>query len=220
MDAVPGAPGSRVRVLIVDDHPLFLEGVERAVRERPEYEVVAAVAGGREALQRIRDSAVDVALVDLRMPDLDGLALIAALRRDHLRTRVILLSASADPAIVYDAMAAGAAGYFAKDADRERVVEAIAAVARGATLVDEGLHAGVFAQLRSRAVDDARPALSKREREVLGLVADGLSAPAIARRLVLAVPTVKTHLAHLYDKLGVSDRAAAVAEAMRRGLLE
>jgi two-component system, NarL family, nitrate/nitrite response regulator NarL len=100
------------------------------------------------------------------------------------------------------------------------ILDAIAAVARGGTVIDPELQAGVFDQVRVRGTEDDRPILTVREREVLGLMADGLSGPQIADRLIVALPTVKTHQARLYEKLGVSERAAAVAEAMRRGLLE
>jgi two-component system nitrate/nitrite response regulator NarL len=114
----------------------------------------------------------------------------------------------------------GAAGYFRKEADRDAILNGIAAVASGRTAIEPELQAGVFDQIRLRGTSEERPILTAREREVLGLMADGLSAPQIAQRLIVAPPTVKTHQARLYEKLGVSDRAAAVAEAMRRGLLE
>ena len=117
-------------------------------------------------------------------------------------------------------MQGGAAGYFSKEADRSAIVDAITAVARGRTVIDPALHDGVFDQVRIRGTGTDRPILTAREREVLGLMAEGLSGRQIAERLIVALPTVKTHQARLYEKLGVSERAAAVAEAMRRGLLE
>jgi two-component system nitrate/nitrite response regulator NarL len=209
-----------VTVLVADDHPIFLDGMERAIRGRPELELVGLRADGRQALEGIRTLHPAVALLDVRMPGLGGLEVLNAIRRDGLPTRVVLFSASTDGAIVHRALAAGAVGYVSKDADREAICDAVAAAARGGTVVAAELQAGVIEEIRARGVDGDRPALSGREREVLGLIADGLSAPAIAERLVLSTATVKTHLAHLYEKLGVSDRAAAVAEAMRRGLLE
>jgi two-component system nitrate/nitrite response regulator NarL len=116
-------------------------------------------------------------------------------------------------------VADGAAGYLTTDADARQLCEAIAAVARGRTVLAPELQAGLAGQIRRREVPD-RPLLSAREREALKLIAEGLTAPAIGRRLHLSTGTVKTHLTHLYGKLDVSDRAAAVAQAMRRGLLE
>jgi two-component system nitrate/nitrite response regulator NarL len=210
----------RISVVVADDHPLFREALERAVRQRPELEFVGAAADGRDALEAIRELAADVAVLDLRMPGLDGIQILNAVTRDRLATQVLILSASGDPELVYRAVQGGAAGYFLKEADRDAILDAIAAVARGGTAIDPKLQAGVFEQIRLRGTGEDRPILTAREREVLALTAKGLSAPQIAERLIVALPTVKTHQARLYEKLGVSERAAAVAEAMRRGLLE
>ena len=134
--------------------------------------------------------------------------------------RVLVLSAFVDGAVVHRALAAGAAGYLAKSAERAVVCDAVEAIARGDTVLDPSLQSALVAEVRAQGVESDRPWLTEREREVLVLVAEGLSAPAIGKRLHLAPGTVKTHLGHLYEKLGVSDRAACVAEAMRRGLLE
>jgi two-component system, NarL family, nitrate/nitrite response regulator NarL len=215
-----GMPPRRVSVVVADDHPLFREGIERAVRERPELELTGSAKDGREALELIRELQPAVAVLDLRLPGLDGLRILNAVTRDGLPTRVLILSASGDPELVYRAVQGGAAGYFRKEADRHTILDAISAVARGGTVVDPQLHAGVFDQIRLRGTDEDRPILTAREKEVLTLMAEGLSGPQIADRLIVALPTVKTHQARLYEKLGVSERAAAVAEAMRRGLLE
>jgi two-component system nitrate/nitrite response regulator NarL len=216
----PSMPSSRVRVVVADDHPLFREGIERAVRERPELELVGAAADGREALACIRELEPRVAVLDVRLPGLDGLQVLNAVTRDGIPTRVLFLSASGDAEVVFRAVQGGAAGYFRKEADRAAILDAIAAVARGGTVIDPELQSGVFDQIRVRGTGEERPILTAREREVLTLMADGLSAPQIAEQLIVALPTVKTHQARLYEKLGVSERAAAVAEAMRRGLLE
>jgi two-component system, NarL family, nitrate/nitrite response regulator NarL len=221
-------PPARVSVVVADDHPLFREGIERAVRERPDLELVGAAADGREALSQIRELAPQVAVLDLRLPGLDGLQVLNALTRDGIPTRVLFLSATGDAEVVFQAVQAGAAGYFRKEADRDAILNGIAAVAGGRTAIEPGgrtaiepeLQAGVFDQIRLRGTGEERPILTAREREVLALLAEGLSGPQIAERLIVALPTVKTHQARLYEKLGVSERAAAVAEAMRRGLLE
>jgi two-component system nitrate/nitrite response regulator NarL len=152
------------------------------------------------------------------MPGLDGVQVLNALTRDGDPTRVVLLSAYLDGATAFEAVAAGAAAYLSKDADGARIADAIAAVARGETVIGQEVQSGLAQQIRARGA--GRTLLSEREREVLGHVADGRSAPEIGRLLFLSTATVKGHLQSLYDKLGVSDRAAAVAEAMRRGLLE
>ena len=213
-------PPVRVTVLVADDHPLFRDGIARAVKERPDLELVGEAADGRGALEQIRALAPAVAVVDLRLPGLDGLEVLNAVRRDGLPTRILMLSASTEGPLVFEAVAAGAAGYLSKQADRTAVCDAVAAIARGESVLDPGVQTGLMAEVQSRGVAESRPVLTRREAEILRLIADGRSAPDISRELFLSTATVKTHLGHLYEKLGVSDRAAAVAEAMRRGLLE
>src|SRR5690349_14085256 len=127
---------ARITVLVADDHPLFREGIARAVRERPELDLVGELGNGRAALAAIRERSPAVAVVDLRLPELDGIAIARAVNRDGLATRVLVLSAFTEPQLVYEALAAGAAGYFSKDADRVAVLDAISAVARGESRVD------------------------------------------------------------------------------------
>ncbi|HSD77708.1 MAG TPA: response regulator transcription factor [Solirubrobacteraceae bacterium] len=210
----------RVTVLVADDHPLFRDGIVRAIRERPGLEVVGEASDGREALDRLRELRPDVVVLDVKLPGLDGLQVLGALRRDGIASRVLALSAFTEGALVHGVLAAGAAGYLPKSADRAAVCDAIEAIARGDTVLDPTLQSALVAEVRARGAAPERPWLTEREREVLVLIAEGLSAPAIGARLHLAPGTVKTHLGHLYEKLGVSDRAACVAEAMRRGLLE
>jgi two-component system, NarL family, nitrate/nitrite response regulator NarL len=211
--------GARVRVLIAEEHPLYREGVVRAIKERPELELVGEARDGREALAMIKELQPDVAVLDVKMPQLDGLQVANAVVRDETSTRVLMLSAFLDRQIVFQAVAAGAAGYLSKDADRLEITNAILAINRGDTVLAPEVQAGVAAEVRSRWRPDV-PALSERERQVLEMIAEGMLAPEIGRRLYLSPATVKSHLQSLYEKLGVSDRAAAVAEAMRRGLLE
>jgi two-component system, NarL family, nitrate/nitrite response regulator NarL len=206
-------------VVIADDHPLYRQAVIDAVRARPDLELVAEAADGRAVLDQIRRSEPEVALLDIRMPRLDGLDVLNAVVRDGLGTRVIFLTAHVDSASAYEAVGAGAAGYLAKEASAATICDAISAVARGETVLAPEVQAGIAREIRARRGEE-RPVLTGREREILGLTADGYSAPEIADQLTLSPATVRTHLQHLYDKLGVSDRAAAVAEAMRRGLLE
>jgi two-component system nitrate/nitrite response regulator NarL len=139
--------------------------------------------------------------------------------RDGLATRVLLLSAFSESAIVYKALEQGAAGFLPKEATPEEIADAVVACAGGRNVVPPELASALVSQIRLRAVIEA-PALSQREREILGLIAAGKTVREIARELFLSVSTVKTHVQHLYEKLGVSDRAAAVAEAMRHGLIE
>jgi len=208
-----------VRVLAADGQPLYRDAVARAIRERPELELVGQAGDGREALAAIGAEEPDVAVLDRTLTGLSGEQVLNAVARDGLRTRVVLIAARAEPGEVYAALAEGAAGYLTKGADARELCDAITAVARGRTVLAPELQAGVAGEIRLRAVHN-RPLMSDRERETLTLIAEGLSAPQIGRTLHLSTATVKTHLQHIYEKLGVCERAAAVAEAMRRGLLE
>jgi two-component system, NarL family, nitrate/nitrite response regulator NarL len=208
-----------VRVVVVDDHPFYRDGVTRGLTNSGRIVVVAEVGDGRDALEVIRREQPDVALVDYEMPDIDGLGVVRAVIRDKLPTRVVLLSAHTGSAMVFRALEEGAAGYLAKDARRSEIVAAVLDVARGRTVLPPELAAGLAGEIRLRA-QEQRPVLSERERQVLAAFARGLSVPQVAAELYLGVSTVKTHTQRLYEKLGVSDRAAAVAEAMRRGLVE
>ena len=208
-----------MRVVVADDHPFFRDGVTRGLVQSGRIEVVAEAGDGRAALDAIRREAPEVALVDYEMPDIDGLGVVRAVVRDGLATRVLLLSAHTESGVVFQALQEGAAGYLAKDARRTEIVEAVVDVARGRTVVPAELAAGLAGEIRMRAQAQG-PALSERERQVLQAFAKGMSVPQVAAELFLGVSTVKTHTQRLYEKLGVSDRAAAVAEGMRRGLLE
>ena len=209
-----------MRVLVADDHPIYREGIVRAVKERPDLELVGEASDGREALAGIKRATPDVALLDIRMPGLEGPQVLNALQRDGVKTNVIFLSAFMEGELAYETVAAGARGYLSKESAREEICDAIVAVARGGTALAPEVQAGLAQQVQERERIDRPPDLTAREREVLELISQGLSAPEIGRQIHLSPTTVKSHLHKLYEKLGVSDRAAAVAEAMRRGLLE
>lgn len=209
---------ARVSVYVAEDHPIYLDGLVRALGQRPEFEVVGSSQDGRAALDEIRELTPDVAILDENMPGMLGSDVLATISREALSTRVVMLSASLDGAVVFRAVANGVRAYLTKDADRAVICDTVAAVARGQTILAAEIQAGLADQVRMRERDD-RPALSPREHEILERTASGASAPEIAGELQISTATVKTHLRHLYEKLGVSERAAAVAEAMRRGLL-
>jgi two-component system nitrate/nitrite response regulator NarL len=208
-----------VTVVVVDDHPFFRDGVARGLTQSGRIRVLAEAEDGRQALEVIAREQPEVALVDYQMPDMDGIAVVRALKRDDSPTRVLLLSALTDSAIVFQALEEGASGYLAKDSSRAEIVDAVIRVARGDTVVPPSLTVGLVEQIRLRSQPDAL-VLSERERQIVQGFARGLSIPQLAGELFIGTSTVKTYAQRLYEKLGVSDRAAAVAEAMRRGLLE
>jgi len=208
-----------VSAVVVDDHPFFRDGVSRGLTQSGRIKVVGEAENGRDGLDLIRRENPDVAVVDYQMPDLDGIDVVHAIVRDGLTTKVLLLSARTDSSIVFRALEEGAKGYLSKDANRSDIVAAVVKVAKGETVVPPELTAGLVDQIRLRSQPDA-PVLSEREMQVLKGFARGLSIPQVAAELYIGASTVKTHTQRLYEKLGVSDRAAAVAEAMRRGLLE
>ena len=209
-----GAGGT---VLVVDDDPGMRDTVVDILTG---HDIPAIGAGSAaQALELARGGATAVAVVDYRLPGLDGSQIANAVHRDELPTRVLILSAFSDSELVYRAIEQGAAGYLPKESRQSEILDAVLACARGETVVSPAVAGGLAEELRRRA-GGVRTLLTPREAQVLTLMARGMSVPAIAQELVLGATTVKTHVGHLYEKLGVSDRAAAVAEAMRRGLIE
>jgi two-component system nitrate/nitrite response regulator NarL len=207
-----------LRVLIADDHPLFLFAIAHSVNAREELELVGQARTGREAISTALESRPDLAVRDVGMPDLNGLEVLRALDREGLPTRVLFVSGSLDAAVSYELIEAGAAGVLDKSAMPDQIGDALIRISRGETVLAPDVQSALMRAVRDRR---ERPAtvLSPREAEVLRFLADGLSAPQIARELHLSPSTIKTHLQRLYERLGVSDRAAAVAEGMRRGLI-
>ena len=204
-----------IRLMIVDDHPVVRDGLNGMFSGEPGFEVIAEAANGNDAVRRARALHPDVILMDLRMPELDGVAAIRALAAHHVTARVLVLTTYDTDADVLPAIEAGATGYLLKDAPRSELFRAVRAAAHGETVLSPEVASRLVAQVRSPNDD----ALSDREHEVLSLIAKGASNRDAAARLSISEATVKTHLLHIYVKLGVSDRAAAVAEAFNRGLL-
>lgn len=208
-----------IRVLIADDHPIYIDGLAAAIKRTHDLELVAMCRDGAEALERIRAEQPDVAVLDLRMPRMATTAILEELAAGgDGKTRVLVLSVHVGAGEVHECVSLGAAGYLAKDTDRAEICDAIRAVADGRAVLSSEAQTAMAAELTRRR-SAARSVLSGREGEVLQLLAGGASAPDIAARLHLSTATVKTHLHNLYEKLEVSDRAAAVAEGMRRGLI-
>jgi two-component system, NarL family, nitrate/nitrite response regulator NarL len=206
-------------VLIVDDHPVFLEGIGMLVEQMDGFELVGRCDSGEQAKRRLSEDAPDLVVLDFQLGDMTGLDVLAHIADNRLGSRVLFVSGRLQPEEAYRLVEAGADGVIEKDATFQEIEDAIRRVARGERVLAPRLTAALMAGVRERR-DQAPVSLSDREVEVLGRLARGLTAPAIARELGLSVSTVKATLHRLYEKLEVSDRAAAVAEAMRRRLID
>ena len=207
-----------VRVLVADDHPAMRRALARLVEEYDGLELVGEAADGEQAIEMVATLKPDVALLDVRMPKIDGLTILARLKGQASDVRVLLISGNDDSAIAHEAIAQGAAGFLSKDAEEAEICQAIGAVAGGQSVLSSALQSGVLDLIRDRTRGISQ--LSGRERELLLLAAEGLTTAEIATALYLSPNTVKTYWQRLYEKLGTGDRASALAEAIRRGLLQ
>jgi two-component system, NarL family, nitrate/nitrite response regulator NarL len=208
-----------VRVIAIDPCPLYCDGVARVVRQDPAMQLVAEADEAATAIAAVVELRPDVVVLDPTTPQLDDRRLLALIARHALPTRVLVFAEPERAGGAYRALALGAAGCLSKRASKEQLADAIHRVTRGETFVAPELQGDLAADIRIREVEE-RPVLSPRERQVLELAADGLTMPQMGSRLDVSTATVKTHMLHMYEKLGVSERAAAVAQAMRRGILE
>ncbi|MET8051000.1 MULTISPECIES: response regulator transcription factor [unclassified Streptosporangium] len=204
-----------ITLLIVDDHPVVRDGLHGMFAASADFEVLGEASDGAEAVALTARLDPDVVLMDLRMPGGGGVEAIAELTRRGLRSRVLVLTTYDTDSDTLPAIEAGATGYLLKDAPRDELFTAVRAAAEGRTV----LSPAVASRLVSRMRAPGNETLSAREREVLVLVAKGTSNREIAAVLFISEATVKTHLTHIYGKLGVKDRAAAVAVAYERGIL-
>jgi DNA-binding NarL/FixJ family response regulator len=205
-----------IRILVVDDHPVVRDGVAGRLAAEPDFEVVGEADNGPDAVRRTAELDPDVVVLDLRMPGGGGVDAVRAMQRQRLRAAVLVLTTYDTDADMVSAIEAGATGYLLKDSPPEVLVAAVRSTAAGETV----LSPAVATRLASHVRSPRRPAaLTGREREVLVQVARGRSNRAIAEELFVSEATVKTHLAHIYEKLGAADRAAAVAAAYERGIL-
>ncbi len=200
-----------IRVLIVDDHPMFRDGLRHLLAD-PAFEVAGEAADGEEALAVLRRHPADVVIMDLHMPRMDGITATARIRAAFPDTHVLVLSTYDTDADVVPAMAAGAVGYLLKDVPREQLLDAVRAAAAGRSALSPTVADRVVGHLHT-------PALKPREIELLRLVAAGSTNKEAAAALFVSEATVKAYLLRIYDRLGARDRASAVAEAYRRGLL-
>ncbi|MGW1621002.1 response regulator [Streptomyces sp. NPDC002172] len=207
-----------ISLLIVDDHPVVRDGLRGMFESAPGFAVLGEASNGAEAVTLAGTLDPDVILMDLRMPGGGGVDAIRELTRRGARAQVLVLTTYDTDSDTLPAIEAGATGYLLKDAPREELFTAVRAAAQGRTVLSPAVASRLVSAVRTPAAPGNEP-LSAREREVLTLVARGTSNREIARELFISEATVKTHLTHLYAKLGVNDRAAAVATGYQRGIL-
>jgi DNA-binding NarL/FixJ family response regulator len=203
---------SSIRVLCVDDHVLIREGFASIVTREADMEAVGAASSGREGIEQFRALRPDVSLVDIRLPDMSGIAVVEAMRREDRHARILAVSSYEGDVEIQGALSAGALGYVLKGMPRETLLDAIRKVSRG----QKAIPAEVAIKLAEHASDEA---LSAREIEVLTIVATGARNKEIAARLGISEDTVKSHVKTVIAKLGAEDRTGAVTAAIRRGIL-
>ena len=204
-----------VRLLICDDHPVVRTGLRGMLAGEPDFEVVGEAGDGGEAVSLAGRLAPDVVLMDLRMPEMEGVEATSRIKSGYPEVQVLVLTTYESDADILRAIEAGATGYLLKDAPREELFEAIRLAARG----QAPLAPAVAARIMHRMRGPSEETLSAREMEILGLVAQGTSNKGIAKELWISETTVKSHMLHIFEKLGVTDRTAAVTTALRRGII-
>lgn len=210
----------RIRVLIADDHPVFRFGLRALLLAEPDMEVVGEAASGEEAVTRCAELAPDVVLMDLNLPDINGITATRRIVQAQPQTGVLVITMFDDDS-VFAAVRAGARGYLIKGAEGEETLRAIRAVAHGEAIFSPTIAARLiayFAHLRGGAALPAFPELTEREREILALIAQGLTNQAIAERLVVSPKTVRNQVSTIFGKLQVADRAEAIVRAREAGL--
>lgn len=205
----------RIRVLIADDHPIVRAGLLDVLSSQPDFEVVGEATTGAEAVTLAKRLHPNVVLMDLRMPEMDGVTAIAKIKAEHPDVNILVVTTYDSDADILPAIETGATGYLLKDTPRKELFEAVRAAAQGKLL----LAPTVAARLMERMRGPTEEALSSRELDVLKLVAKGASNKEIANQLYISEATVKSHLIHIYGKLNVADRTAAVTLALERGIL-
>lgn len=204
---------AKIRVVVVDDHPIIREGFTTILNAQPDMTLVGAASNGADALLLIKSQSPDIVLLDLRMPGIPGLEVLAELQRRKERAKVIIMTISESAEHVRRSMSSGARGYLLKDSSKEEILEAIRRVHAG----EKYLPNRVLRQLAEGLINEA---LTPRELEVLQSVAEGKSNKEVAVSLLISEGTVKTHVKSLLEKLGAPSRSAAIREAIHRGLIQ
>ena len=205
----------RIRILVCDDHPVVRSGLRGMIQSQPDLEVIAEASEGAQAVALAASLQPDIVLMDLRMPGMDGVTATEAIKSMHPSIHVLILTTYDTDADILRALEKGATGFLLKDEREDRLFDAIREAAGGRS----PLAPGVASRLVERLRGDADSHVSEREIEILMLVAQGQSNREIARELHISDSTVKAHMLHIFDKLGVTDRTAAVTTALRQGII-
>jgi len=210
-----------IKIVIVDDHPVVREGIGAMLKREPDFKIVGEASNGAEAIEKARELSPDVMLMDLRMPEVDGVEAITRIKAEKPDIKFIILTTYSDDEYIFRGIAAGARAYLLKDAPRDELFKAIRAVSRGESLIQPVVASRLLDKLaelskKSPAVDT----LSDREVEVLNLMAKGVSNKNIADQLSITQSTVKTHITSIFQKLDVTTRTEAVTTALKRGIIQ
>ena len=210
-----------IKILIVDDHPVVREGIGAMLKREPDFKIVGEASNGLEAVEQARELSPDVILMDLRMPEMDGVEAITRIKEAKPEVKFIILTTYSDDEYIFKGIAAGARAYLLKDAPRDELFKAIRAVSRGESLIQPVVASRVLDKLAELSrKNPGAETLSDREVEVLRLMAKGDSNSNIAELLSITQSTVKTHITSIFQKLNVTTRTEAVTTALKRGIIQ
>ncbi len=212
--------GDKIRVLIADDHPVVREGLAAMLARQPDIDVVGEATDGIEAVERAETLSPDVILMDLQMPRLGGVEAIKQIRARHPQMQMIVLTTYGDDDSIFQGIAAGARGYLLKDSPRDELFRAVRAVARGESLLQPAVTTRLLDRFARPKGEHGQEMLTERELDVLRLLAKGSSNKQVGVQLHISESTVKTHVANIFQKLGVTDRTEAATVALSRGLIK
>ena len=213
-----------IKILVVDDHEVVRDGISVMMGRQRDFAVVGEASNGLEAIEKVQDLHPDIVLMDLRMPQMNGVEAMRRIRSEDSEVKFIVLTTYDNDEYIFDAIEAGAKGYLLKDASREELFQAVRAVHRGESLIEPGVAAKILDRLAQLSRRSSQPSvaelLSERETEVLQLMASGSPNKAIAAALSISESTVKTHVANIFQKLEVNQRTEAVTKAMSLGIIK
>jgi DNA-binding NarL/FixJ family response regulator len=210
-----------IRILIVDDHPVVREGIGSMLKREPDFKIVGEATNGLEAIEKVRELSPDIVLMDLRMPELDGVEAMIRIKAENTDVKFIILTTFSDDEYIFRGIAAGARAYLLKDAPRAELFSAIRTVSKGESQIQPVVASRVLDKLAELSKKPpAAETLSDRETEVLKLMAKGVSNKELADQLSITQSTVKTHITSIFQKLNVTTRTEAVTTALRKGIIQ